>query len=71
MKAALIAIALVADSLLCLCGFVWLAFIKGIRVSEATDSTVGLVVLVSSMMVPVLGIVSLSGARGTVSYRVL
>ena len=71
MKAALIAIALVVDSLLCLYGFAWLAFSKGVRVSEATDNTVGMVVLVSSMVLPLLGFVSLSGARGTVSYRVL
>ena len=66
----LIAIALVVDSLLCL-GFAWLAFSKGVRISETMDNAVGLLVLVSAVLLPILGFVSLGGGRGTASYRVL
>lgn len=70
MKVLLIAIALVVASLLCLYGFAWLAFSKGVRVSEAVDNTVGVAVLVSSVLLPVIGFLCLRGQRGTASYRV-
>ena len=71
MKALLIAIALIIVSLLCLYGFAWLAFRKGVHVSEAVDNKVGVAVLVSSVFLPIASFWCLRGQRGTASYRLL
>ena len=71
MKAAVTAIALVGASLLCLYGFAWLAFSKGVRISDGMDTAVGVTVLVSSALLPVGGFLSLRGQRGSAAYRTL
>jgi hypothetical protein len=71
MNSTLKAALLVVASLLCLYGFGWLAFSKGIHVSEAFDTTVAVLVLVSAALLPVLAFLALRGQRGTPAYRPL
>jgi cytochrome bd-type quinol oxidase subunit 2 len=62
---------LIVISLLCLYGFAWLAFSKGVRVSEAVDNTVAVLVLLSAVLLPILAFLLLRGQRGSPSYRAL
>jgi len=71
MNSAIKAALLVIGSLLCLYGFGWLAFSKGVRIGEAADTAIAVLVLVSAVLLPVLGFLSFRKQRGTSSYRVL
>jgi cytochrome bd-type quinol oxidase subunit 2 len=63
--------ALVAASLFCLYGFAWLAFSKGVHISEAADKTVAAVFLISAVLLPIIAFLFLRAQRGTPSYRLM
>ena len=71
MNAIIKAFVLVVASLLCLYGFGWLAFSKGVHISEAADNTVAIVVLVFALLLPVAGFLSFRKHRGGPAYPVL
>ena len=71
MKSPIKSMLLIAASLLCLYGFAWLAFSKGVHISDTVDTAVGVAVLLSSLALPVAGFRSLRGHRGTPWYRTL
>ena len=65
------AIALVAASLLCLYGFAWLVFTKGVHISETADTTIGVLIVVSALLLPVVGYISVRKHRNGPAYAAL
>lgn len=68
---ALAAIALVGAAFLCRYGFVWLVFNKGVRVSEAVDTMVGVTDCETSALLPVVGFRPVRAKRSTTPFRKL
>jgi hypothetical protein len=71
MKPLLKAVLLAAMSLLCLYGFAWLNFRKGIRFSSTVDSIIVALILCSAVALPILGYLSLRRRQAAAPYQAL